>query len=78
MAVWGQNLSDEDLEKAVKEDVTLVHSNPLMTELITIYCIAIKVLIQNHDKPDRVQSAMLSAKNFAKSVETKNWLRESE
>ena len=77
LAVWGQNLSDEDLSKAAKEDTTLVHSNPLMSEMISIYCIAIKILIQNCDKKDRVKIAMEGAQDFANSSETKQWLEES-
>ena len=41
MAVWCQNLAPSALMSAVTKDVQLVHSNPLMPEVVATYCAAI-------------------------------------
>ena len=47
LAVWAQNLSVEDLENCVRQDVSLMHSQKAMWDLVTAYCLAIKTLIKN-------------------------------
>ena len=45
LAVWAQNFTDEEIAQAVKEDVSMTHSNPDAFDIETAYCIAIKNLI---------------------------------
>ena len=67
LAVWCQNLPSQQITKAVDQDVTLVHSNPLMVEVVATYCAAIQSLIQNHDVPERARNAFEAAEKFALS-----------
>ena len=37
ISVWSQDLSPSELKQAIEQDVTLVHSNPLMIEIVATY-----------------------------------------
>lgn len=58
LAVWARNLSLEELEHCVKEDVSMMHSQPAMWNLVTAYCLAIKTLINRSEANDRAQLAL--------------------
>ena len=58
LAVWAQNLTVEELEIVVKEDVSMMHAAKDMWDLVTAYCLAIKTLIKNAADPTRAQLAL--------------------
>ena len=49
LAVWAQHLTVDELWHAVKSDVTFMHSKVEMTDIVTAYCLAIKLLVKNAD-----------------------------
>ena len=53
MAVWAQHLTDNDLEKAIYEDVSFMHSRQEMWHLCTAYCMVIKTLINEAENENR-------------------------
>ena len=54
LAVWAHRLNDTDLEKAVKEEVTLTHPNELAQNACVCYCLCIKYLILDGDGPKAI------------------------
>ncbi|CDW73890.1 UNKNOWN [Stylonychia lemnae] len=67
-AVWGSQLSNEDLNLAVELQTNLTHVQQKCIEACQLYCLAIKHLINN---PGDAKGAYKLAKSQAK--ETKNW-----
>ena len=65
LAIWCSNLSNEEIEKAVFADASFTHSNPLVHNITSAYCIAIKYLIQNPNQMDRAQKAFDAALEYA-------------
>ena len=65
LAVWCSNLSNKEIEMAVTADASFTHSNPLVHNIITVYCIGIKCLIQNAKAPSRAQLAYNAALEYA-------------
>ena len=53
LAVWARNLSVEDLETAVKLDVSMMHSVKAMWDLVTAYCLVIGSLVKNAGSQNR-------------------------
>lgn len=51
LAIWAHRLQDEDLDKAVRAEVSLTHPNERVQEACVCYCLCIKNLIKN--KGDR-------------------------
>lgn len=45
LAVWCKDLSEEDLIKAVIEDVSLSHGNKVVKDCAVCYCLAIQTLL---------------------------------
>ena len=77
ISVWAQELSQSEITQAVEQDVTLVHSNPLMIEIVASYSIAIQTLIKNHNQENRLQLAFDNVKEYAKSKEVQEWLQKA-
>ena len=65
IAVWAQNLTLEELEQVVQQDVSLMHSKTEMWDLCTAYCLAIKSLINNAGDPNRALIALDEVQNYA-------------
>ena len=65
LAVWAQNLTEEGVAEAVKKDVEYIHSEDMMTQLVTTYCLAIQYLIQNPNEVDRAEKAFDVAREYA-------------
>lgn len=68
MAVWCHKLSVEEVIEAVPCDVNFTHVMKNVEHMITGYCLAIRHLINNHDKADRNVKAFEQAKIFIESV----------
>ena len=66
LAVWTQNLTENEVSDAVKRDVEIIHPGVVMPNLVTSYCLAIRFLIKNHSEEDRAQRAFDIAKEHAK------------
>ena len=64
LAVWAQNLSLQELEQCVKSDVSMMHSQKVMWDLVTAYCLAIKTLIKNSGKENRAQLAIAAVREY--------------
>ena len=58
LAVWAHKLTMEDLERAVKADVSFMHSKKEMADIVTAYCLAIGTLIKNAGQTNRAQLAL--------------------
>eukprot|EP00347_Sterkiella_histriomuscorum_P010277 403376918 len=65
LAVWCQNLSDEELFEAVKLQTQLTHCHPNAVRACQLYCLAIKHLINN---PGDAAGAYLVAKSMAGDI----------
>jgi ADP-ribosylglycohydrolase len=46
LAIWAHKLEDHDIDKAVREEVSLTHSNEIAQQAAVCHCICIKNLIQ--------------------------------
>ena len=68
LAVWARNLSVEELEQCVKEDVSLMHSKKAMWDLVTAYCLAIKTLIGASGEENRAQAALDAVQEYSNQV----------
>ena len=53
IAVWCQNLSSEQVSRAVEADTEMIHSNVRVSRNIAGYCLAIKYLLNNPTEEDR-------------------------
>lgn len=45
LAIWAHKLEEQDLDKVVREEVTLTHLNEIPQEAAVCYCLCIKYLI---------------------------------
>lgn len=77
LAVWVQNLSDEELEKAVRAEVTLTHPAGIPQQAAVIYCLCIKYLLKGSDRTEAFKKAKeyATAQHFTDIVE---WLHLAE
>ena len=57
MAIWAANLQDEDFKRACKSDVELTHPNQTSNDVVYIYNLAIKTLIEFSDNPNKANIA---------------------
>jgi len=78
LAVWARNLSLDELEQAVEAEVSMTHSRREMWQVITAYCLAIKVLLKNSDNPSKATLALEAVREFANregiGQEINDWL----
>lgn len=84
LAIWGADLSKEDLKKASNAETTLTHPNPTANDATFLYNLAIKFLLNNLEDPDRALKCFdycLEASNsftpedsFFGDQSIKNWL----
>ena len=65
LAVWAQNLTEQGVSDAVKKDVEIIHSEDLMAQIVTTYCLAIQFLIKNPSDKERAQNAFEVAREYA-------------
>lgn len=66
MAVWCQNLSIADLERAVISDLSFTHSNKVAKQSCILYCLAIQKLIKNAGSQSRVGDAINIVEEYMK------------
>ena len=82
LAVWCQNLTPSEVALAIKEDVTIMHPNPFMSQLITGYALSIKYLINNPNEVGRGRKAFEVAVELSKEkgvdAMLKEWLEMAE
>lgn len=82
LAVWCQNLTPREVALAITEDVTIMHSNPFMSKLITAYALSIKYLINNPHEAGRGRKAFEVAVEVSKEDGVdpmlKEWLEKAE
>ena len=76
LAVWCQNLTPREVALAIKEDVTIMHPNPFMSQLITGYALSIKYLIKNPNEAGRGRKAFEVAVEVSKEEGVDAMLKE--
>lgn len=57
LAIWAHKLSDDDLNTAVRAEVTLTHPNEVAQRACVCYCLCIKYLIK--EKGDGLKSIQM-------------------
>ena len=53
LAIWAADLEEDDFKKACKAEVDLTHPNKTSNDVVYIYNLAIKTLIEFHDHPNK-------------------------
>eukprot|EP01022_Parablepharisma_sp_SALTPOND_P013207 TRINITY_DN1742_c0_g1_i1.p1 TRINITY_DN1742_c0_g1~~TRINITY_DN1742_c0_g1_i1.p1 ORF type:complete len:421 (-),score=13.92 TRINITY_DN1742_c0_g1_i1:30-1292(-) len=78
LVIWGHKLSDEDLDAAVRADVSLTHPNEIPQQACVAYCICIKHLLKNGgDRMDAIEKTKkyLQDKKYSTALD---WLHMAE
>lgn len=69
LAVWTSTLeTSEEVKMAVVSDVELSHANPVVQELIFVYCDTIRFLLCNYNDEDRAQEAFNHAQELSEKT----------
>ena len=69
LAVWGSDLSVEDLQKASDADVSFTHSHVIVKRAVFAYHLGIKYLLNNPLEKDRARKAFEFVKEISKGFE---------
>ena len=68
LAVWAQNLGENDLARCVERDSKMTHSKRAMWDVNVAYCLAIKTLIRESTSENRAVKALVAAQDFSRQV----------
>lgn len=70
LAVWASTLeTSNEVKQAIISDVELSHANPVVQEIIFVFCDTIRFLLWNHNDEDRAQEAFSHAQELAEKDE---------
>lgn len=70
LAAWTSTLeTSEEVKQAVVSDVELSHANPVVQELVFVYCDTIRFLLCNFNDEDRAQEAFSHAQELSEKAE---------
>lgn len=70
LAVWTSSLeTSEEVKQAIISDVELSHANPIVQEMVFVYCDTIRFLLCNHNDEDRAQEAFNHAQELSDKVD---------
>ena len=76
LAVWCQNLSISEVERAVISDVTFTHSREEMGHLCTAYSLLITTLIASVQVEDRAVLAVTVTREYSQMPHVNDMVRE--
>ena len=65
MAIWCHRLPLEQMQLAVSSEVKFTHDLPMVSKLVTSYCVAIRHLLVHAENPNRRKDAFDAAKQSA-------------
>ena len=70
LAAWTSTVeTSEEVKQAVVSDVELTHGNPVVQEMVFVYCDTIRFLISNFNDEDRAQEAFGHAQMLTEQPE---------
>lgn len=68
LIIWCSSLeSDEDVKKAIVSDVEITHPNKTVQDIVFVYAMTLRFLLNNYELKDRAWKAFQLAMDLAKS-----------